>query len=439
MVYRGSGGNGLAEILVEGLHRLHGERKIQGSKNAALPMMAAAVLHKGMTVLNNVPRIQDVFCMMGILKSIGCKCNLEGHTLTIDATEISQIQIPKSFLTAMRSSVIFMGALLGRCKEAKAGYPGGCTIGKRPIDFHLYALREMGTQIQEMDGELYARTESLKGSEILFSYPSVGATEQAILAGVLADGVTLIQGAAREPEIGSLCRMLNHMGAKISGIGTDTLKIKGVTALQDTVYDVPGDRIVAGTYLYAVMAAGGEAVLTGIYPMELERVLKTAEQMGANLQWGDATEESYLKIQMEGRPRGIWVKTSPYPGFPTDLQSPLMAVMASGTGAGEIQETVFEGRFGTAEELRKLGARIEIWRDRARIRGIYPLQGNTVQASDLRGGAALVIGGLAAEGVTKIQNSQHIFRGYEDICGDLAALGAHVRKENHLADLHMGS
>lgn len=418
----------MAEILVEGLHRLRGEIEIQGSKNAALPMMAAAVLHKGMTVLNNVPRIQDVFCMMGILKSIGCKCSMEGHTLTIDASDVSQTQIPREFLTAMRSSVILMGALLGRCGEAQAGYPGGCTIGKRPIDLHLYALREMETQIREKEGELHARTEGLRGSEILFSYPSVGATEQAVLAAVLADGVTLIQGAAREPEIGNLCRLLNRMGAKIGGIGTDTLKIKGVKELQDTVYDVPGDRIVAGTYLYAVMAAGGEMIMSGICPTELNMVFQTAGQMGAKLEWDDSRKSSYLKVRMDDRPDGIWLKTSPYPGFPTDLQSPLMALMAAGNGDGGIRETVFEGRFGTAEELRKMGARIEIWRDRARIHGIYPLHGETVQAADLRGGAALVIAGLAAEGVTKIQNSHHIFRGYEDICGDLKILGADVRK-----------
>lgn len=418
----------MAEILVDGLHRLRGEIEIQGSKNAALPMMAAAVLHKGMTVLTNVPRIQDVFCMMGILKSIGCKCSLEGHTLTIDASEITQIQIPKEFLTAMRSSVILMGAILGRCKEVKAGYPGGCTIGKRPIDLHLYALREMGVQIQEMDGQLHAQAERLRGGEIIFSYPSVGATEQAILAAVLAEGITRIHGAAREPEIGSMCRMLEHMGANIQEIGTDTLKIQGVTSLKDRVCKVPGDRIVAGTYLYAVMASGGEAILTGIHAAQLEQVLQTAMQMGAKLEWKDYQEHSYLNVKMEKRPDNIWVKTSPYPGFPTDLQSPLMALMAAGNGEGEIQETVFEGRFGTAKELEKLGARIEIWRDRARIHGIYPLHGDMVQASDLRGGAALVIAGLAAEGVTRIQNSHHIFRGYEDICGDLKALGADVRK-----------
>ena len=285
----------------------------------------------------------------------------------------------------------------------------------------------MGTQIRETDGELYARTEGLKGSEILFSYPSVGATEQAVLAAVLADGVTLIQGAAREPEIGNLCRLLNHMGAKISGIESDTLRIKGVNELKDTVYDIPGDRIVAGTYLYAVMAAGGEAVLRGICPAELNRVFQTARQMGAKLEWENLPGASFIKVQINDRPDGIWVKTSPYPGFPTDLQSPLMALMAAGNGNGEIRETVFEERFGTAEELRKLGARIEIQKDRARIHGMYPLRGETVQAADLRGGAALVIAGLAAEGVTKIQNSHHIFRGYEDICGDLRALGARVR------------
>ena len=418
----------MSEILVEGLHRLRGEIGIQGSKNAALPMMAAAVLHKGMTVLNNVPRIQDVFCMMGILKSIGCKCSLDGHTLTIDASEISQTQIPREFLTAMRSSVILMGVLLGRCREAQAGYPGGCTIGKRPIDLHLYALKEMGTQIRETDGELYARTEGLKGSEILFSYPSVGATEQAVLAAVLADGVTLIQGAAREPEIGNLCRLLNHMGAKISGIESDTLRIKGVNELKDTVYDIPGDRIVAGTYLYAVMAAGGEAVLRGICPAELNRVFQTARQMGAKLEWENLPGASFIKVQINDRPDGIWVKTSPYPGFPTDMQPQIATLLALSTGTSTVTESIFENRFKYVDELSRMGASIKVEGNVAIIEGVEGFTGAAITAPDLRAGAALVVAGLVAEGYTTIDSIHFIERGYEDFEGKMTALGASMEK-----------
>ena len=416
----------MSEILVEGLHRLRGEIGIQGSKNAALPMMAAAVLHKGMTVLNNVPRIQDVFCMMGILKSIGCKCSLDGHTLTIDASEISQTQIPREFLTAMRSSVILMGVLLGRCREAQAGYPGGCTIGKRPIDLHLYALKEMGTQIRETDGELYARTEGLKGSKILFSYPSVGATEQAVLAAVLADGVTLIQGAAREPEIGNLCRLLNHMGAKISGIESDTLRIKGVNELKDTVYDIPGDRIVAGTYLYAVMAAGGEAVLRGICPAELNRVFQTARQMGAKLEWENLPGASFIKVQINDRPDGIWVKTSPYPGFPTDMQPLLMAALLKAGGRTDFIENVFDSRFGHAKQLSRFGADISVEGRQASVWGVRDLRGAVVSAGDLRGGAAMIIAALSAEGESLIVDPGHIARGYEHLDHKLRSLGADI-------------
>lgn len=415
----------MAEILVQGLQRLHGEIKIQGSKNAALPMMAAAVLHKGMTVLTNVPRIQDVFCMMGILKSIGCGCSLDGHEMTIDASKIDSVQIPERFLTAMRSSIILMGALLGRCGEAEAGYPGGCTIGKRPIDLHLYALEQLGVTITEQNERLIARAEQLRAGEIVFSFPSVGATENAILTAVMAEGTTVIRGAAMEPEICALCQMLNDMGAEMEGIGSNVLKIRGVSELHDTIWAVPGDRIVAGTYLYGLLAAGGRAVFRGVEPEHLKPVLDTALQMGGKV----CAEGACIEAVMEQRPGGLRVQTAPYPGFPTDLQSPLLAVMASGTGEGSIRETVFEGRFATALQLEKMGARIFVEGDIARVYGTYPLRGCRVAASDLRGGAALVIAGMAADGETRISGCRHIFRGYESICEDLRALGATIQKE----------
>lgn len=432
----------MSAIQVQGLRPLKGEVGIQGSKNAVLPMMAASILHKGTTVLTHVPRIQDVFCMMGILESMGCSCFLDGHRLTICTRSLTDIHIPKQYLTAMRSSIMMLGALLGRCGEAATCYPGGCSIGKRPIDLHLYALEKLGAEIKEEDGKIEARASRLKGADIILSFPSVGATENALLAAVLAEGTTVIHGAAREPEIEELCRMLNSMGAEISGGGSDTVTVEGVKTLHDTVYEVPGDRIVAGTYLSCVMAAGGQASFTGVCPRQMERVLEVLGQMGAEICAG----ESRIGITMKARPRSIDLQTEPYPGFPTDLQSPMLSLFSIGTGIGTICETIFEGRFATAAQLRKMGACIEIRRqpgeDRsgegkqsggeeklAVVRGTYPLRGCTVEATDLRGGAALVVAGLAAEGTTTITDCRHILRGYEDICGDLRSLGAEIRRE----------
>lgn len=438
----------MSAIQVQGLRPLKGEIGIQGSKNAVLPVMAASILHKGTTVLTHVPRIQDVFCMMGILESMGCSCFLDGHRLIIDTRSLTDIHIPKQYLTAMRSSIMMLGALLGRCGEAATCYPGGCSIGKRPIDLHLYALEKLGAEIKEEDGKIEARADRLKGADIRFSFPSVGATENALLAAVLAEGTTVIRGAAREPEIEELCRMLSSMGARILGGGSDTITVEGVKTLHDTVYEVPGDRIVAGTYLSCVMAAGGQAAFAGVCPKQMERVLEVLGRMGAEI-WA---EESKVGITMKTRPRPVNLQTEPYPGFPTDLQSPMLSLLSIGTGTGTIRETIFEGRFATAAQLRKMGACIEIGRQAgedgsgegilsgevkqtgggeklAVVRGTYPLRGCTVEATDLRGGAALIVAGLAAEGTTTITDCRHILRGYEDICGDLRSLGAEIRSE----------
>ena len=413
----------MSVIEVQGLTPLEGEIKIQGSKNAVLPMMAAAILHKGTTVIENVPRIQDVFCMLGILDSIGCKCRLEGNRLKIDASVVTETEIPKEFVKSMRSSIIVSGPLLGRMKRADTSFPGGCSIGERPIDLHLTALDALGARVEEDGEELLVTANELTGADIYFPFPSVGATENALMAAVLADGVTVIHGAAREPEIEELCLFLIGMGARIHGVGSSTLFIEGVLSLHDSIFTVTGDRIVAGTYLCAAMAAEGCVTMTGIRPSHMEAVLRCAEEMGAAIQRYD----DRISVTMTGRPAEYSVVTGPYPQFPTDLQSPMMAVMAAAEGTGRMEETVFEGRFGTVKELQKLGADIIIEDNRAEIRGRYPLTGAVVRARDLRGGAALVVAGLASRGVTQITDCSHIERGYEDICRDLKSLGAVIR------------
>lgn len=413
----------MSVIEVQGLRSLKGEIKIQGSKNAVLPMMAAAILHKGTTVIENVPRIQDVFCMLGILKELGCKCSLDGHTLTIDASVLTQTEIPEEYIKSMRSSIMVSGPLLGRTGKAVTSFPGGCSIGKRPIDLHLSAFRSLGAVIEEKGEKLVASAKKLSGADIYFPFPSVGATENALMAAVYADGITVIHGAAKEPEIIILCEFLNHMGARIYGIGTGRLAIEGVKELYDSSFRVDGDRIVAGTYLAAVMAAGGSILMEGIRAEHMKEVFSLAERMGAEVRRG----EGQVEVIMRGRPDGAELVTGPYPGFPTDLQSPFMAVMALASGVSRVEETIFEGRFGTAGELKKLGADIIIEGKRAVIHGLYPLKGEAVLAGDLRGGAALAVAGLGCEGVTVIDGCRHIERGYEDICRDLRSLGAVIR------------
>lgn len=412
----------MSTIQVQGLRPLKGEIEIQGSKNAVLPMMAASILHKGTTVLTHVPRIQDVFCMMGILEYMGCSCSLRDHELTIDASELTGTSIPETYVKTMRSSIMILGALLGRAGEAVTHYPGGCSIGKRPIDLHLFALRALGADIEEDHEMITAKALHLRGTDIHLSYPSVGATENAVLAAVLADGETRVFGAAREPEIEEMCLFLNQMGARISGIGSDVLVVDGVEELNDTIYRVVGDRIVAGTYLAGVAAVGGHARLTGLNASHLLSVLPVFQMMGMSIE----VEEQAVTIKSSSRPLPVTIETGPYPGFPTDLQSPFMAVMAVGRGKSLILEHVFEGRYETARQLQRLGAQIIIEEKAAHIIGVNPLHGGTVEAKDLRGGAALVVAGIAAEGETVITDCHHIFRGYEDICRDLSALGAQI-------------
>lgn len=413
----------MAYVHVAGNKRLNGEVDIQGSKNAALPILAATVLIDGVTRLDKCPKISDVIHMTNILQAIGCKIHWEGSSLIVDSSTIGTSTVPAEHVKKMRSSIIMMGALLGRTKEVTITYPGGCLIGARPIDYHLDAFKEMNISLKEVDGLIVCYTSKIQGADISFKFPSVGATENAILAAVLASGDTIIKNAAKEPEIIDLCLFLNKAGAKISGYGTREIKVSGVDKLHEISYIISPDRIVTGTYLAAVAATGGYVILRNTNCNVLGKVINLYRRIGCNI----ICEKTNILAYATGNPKSIdFVKTEPYPGFPTDMQSQTMAVLMKAIGTSKISEEIFEGRFKIVDELKKFGANIEVKDSVATICGVSQLKGNEVYATELRGGAALVIAGLMADGVTKVYNPEHIERGYEDICRDFRQLGAEI-------------
>ncbi len=412
-------------IQIQGMKRLHGTIVIQGSKNGVLPVMAASLLHKGTTVLTNVPVIQDVFCMMGILNSLGCICTLADHCLVIDAAQAHPGPVPEDLARQMRSSIMLLGPMLGRFGTGQTSHPGGCLIGSRPIDLHLKGLKKLGAKIWEEGGVIQAEASGsagLTGTQIHLTYPSVGATENIIMAAALAQGETVLLGAAREPEIEILCQFLRAAGAEIEGEGTSRIRICGGRTLNDTKFFIPGDRIVAGTYLGAVLCAGGQVFLSGAPSEHMTASIQIAAKMGAEI----SVRDGGFSAASKGRPKAADFATGPYPGFSTDLQSVMMAAAAAAEGTSRIQERIFENRFSTAKELQKLGAHIIINGETAIVEGTPFLKGAHVTARDLRGGAALVAAGLAAEGITLVEGYRHISRGYEDICRDLQAVGAEI-------------
>lgn len=411
----------MSVIHIQGLQRLHGRITIQGSKNAVLPLMAAALLHSGRIVIRNVPEIQDVFCMLGILESLGCVCIFDGHELVMDTRGLNRTRISHRQGRQMRSSVMLLGPLLGRLHRVETCFPGGCSIGRRPIDLHLSALTQMGARTEIRGEQVVAVSEGLHGADIRLTFPSVGATENILMAAVAAEGTTRIYGAAKEPEILVLCQFLSAMGARIEGTGTGCLTVYGGSSLKDVTFMVPGDRIVAGTYLGAVMAAGGEICLSGVPVEHMEGALLTAREAGCEIY----AKENQIRARMTQKPLPFELVTGPYPEFPTDLQSVMLAVASVAQGRSSIRENVFEERFATAGELQKLGAHIIIEEGTAVVTG-GSLKGGMVRAMDLRGGAALVVAGLAAEGESLVHGYSYISRGYEDICRDLEALGARV-------------
>lgn len=409
---------------ITGGERLKGSIDIHGSKNEALPVIAAALLHRGKTVIYGCPNILDVRYMVEILRSLGCEIFWNEDGLMIDASEIHVEDLSRVCVGKMRSSILLLGALLGRCNELALDYPGGCTIGTRPVDMHLTAFTKMGVHIKEQDGRIFCESKGLLGDRIFLPYPSVGATENIMIAAVLAEGITWIHNAAKEPEVVALAEFLNQMGAAICGAGTERIGIVGRCSLKDTEYRIKGDRIVAGTYLLAAAGTQGEIEIKGVHAGDLHALLHICEEMGCRIQ----ITENGVYLNSKHRLFSVQdIHTQPFPGVPTDMQSQLMAVLSMARGETVIYEHVFEKRFRTADELVRMGADIQIKNNRAVIRGVEKLKGCSVSAKDLRGGAALVIAGLMAEGDTIVENSIFVERGYQDICKDLRQLGATIK------------
>ena len=408
-------------IHVKGTGLLEGEVSVQGSKNAVLPILAATILLNGVCILRNCPRISDVDCMLGLLKSLGCKATWDKDNLIIDTSPICKSRLPGELVTCMRSSVMLMGPLLAICKETTMNYPGGCVIGERPIDIHLHVLEKMGASFAVEKDVVKGKAPVLRGSHIRLRFPSVGATENGIMAAVLAQGTTVLQNYAKEPEIRQLCEFLNKAGARIYGFGKSELVIEGVNKLNPITYSIEPDRIVAGTYLFSVAATGGRVYLRNAPYKDMDVVFDVARQMGCEV---DKTPGGIIVKREAGLYPLPYIETMVYPGFPTDLQSVLVTALTVADGESVVEESIFSDRFKIAGELNRMGADITVKGNRAYIRGVKQLHGRDVVASDLRGGAALVLAGIMAKGDTIIRNRHYIERGYEDICRDYGLLGA---------------
>ena len=410
--------------LVEGGRVLGGEYSVGGSKNAVLPILAATILAQDEVVLENCPLISDFFVSLDILEELGCQVHREGRTLTVDSRSLCRTEIGEDMVGRMRSSILFLGALLGRERRASLGHPGGCTIGRRPIDLHLRAFEKMGVHIREVEDIFHCEAPVLLGYHIYLDYPSVGATENVLLLAVKAEGTTVIHNAAREPEIVALARFLRACGAEIYGEGTPTIMIEGVRKMHGAVFTIPFDRIEAGTFLCAAAMTGGTLYLKGAQRQYMERTLEVLEQTGCALRY----EVDAVYLQAPTRLLSDFtVATGPYPAFPTDMQPMLMSLLTLAKGTCMISETVFEARFRLAAALCQMGANIQIHGRNAAVFGVEKLHGARLEAADLRGGAALLLAALAAEGQSRVYGSAFVERGYEKIEDALTFLGGRVR------------
>jgi UDP-N-acetylglucosamine 1-carboxyvinyltransferase len=417
---------GMERFFVEGGSRLYGEVEVSGAKNAALKLIAAALLAPGRTVLHNVPRIKDVETMLAVLDGLGAKTEFSGNTLSIDASSIDSYTAPYDLVRQMRASIVVLGPLVARFGEAEVSAPGGCNLGLRKFNFHLDGLRALGAEVGLDHGFIEATApRGLRGAEINFDYPSVTATENVMMAAVLARGTTIIENGAREPEVVALADFLNLMGASIYGAGTGRIVIEGVDELSSVEYAVIGDRVEAGTFMMATAATGGDVTVKGVDAEHLKMELPKLREIGIDLTY----VEGGIRVRVDdpGALGSADVSTLPFPGFATDLQAQMMVLLTQTSGAGIITENVYENRLQVAEELNRLDADIDLFGGhRALVKGPKRLSGTIVQSPDLRGGAALVMAGLVAEGTTIVDGARHILRGYEDFEEKLTSLGATV-------------
>jgi len=414
------------KFVICGGKSLCGTVSVSGSKNAALPILAASILSGGRVVLDNIPRLSDVVSMCDILSSIGCGVSFSaGDRVLIDATRLNSNVISYQLAGRLRGSFLVMGPLLARLGSVSISMPGGCPIGARPIDLHIKGLAALGACIENRQGSVVAKAKKLVGTKIYLDFPSVGATENIMSAAVLAEGATVIENAAVEPEIVDLANFLCAMGANIFGAGTDTIKIEGVKILKPANYSVISDRIEAGSYLIAAAATGGCVTVQNILPDYVKPLTAKMKEMGIPLDIG----ENYIAVNSEGNFHAVDIKTLPFPGFPTDMQAQMTALLALSEGTGIITETIFENRFMHASELARMGASIKVAGRSAVVEGKKALTGAKVKATDLRAGAALVIAGLAARGDTEISDIYHIDRGYVALEQKLTQLGADIHRE----------
>ena len=421
------------KLVIRGGRRLQGSVSIAGAKNAALPELCAALLVADTLVLHNVPQLQDVATMLKLLRSMGVvaeQCTSQPDMVTLDARHISTPEAPYELVKTMRASILALGPLLARFGQAKVSLPGGCAIGSRPVDQHIKGLQAMGAEITVQHGDILAKAKRLKGARITTDMVTVTGTENLLMAATLADGETVLENAAQEPEIGDLATLLIAMGAQIEGQGSSRIRIRGVEQLQAPAapHHILPDRIEAGTFLCAVAAAGGDVTLQGAEAHHLDAVIDKLRDSGANISDGVQDGQPWIRVRSDGRPRAVGFRTSEYPAFPTDMQAQFMAVNCIAEGTARISETIFENRFMHVNELVRLGARIEVDGHTAVVTGVPLLSGATVMATDLRASASLVIAGLVAQGETVVDRIYHLDRGYDRMEAKLRAIGADIER-----------
>lgn len=414
----------MQKLAIQGGFPLHGEVRISGAKNAALPIMCASLLSAEALELSNVPDLHDVVTMRKLLQQMGVRADVQGEELTLDGGQVNKLEAPYDMVKTMRASVLVLGPLVARFGEARVSLPGGCAIGSRPVDLHIKGLQAMGAQISIEHGYIHAQAKRLKGARIFFDIVSVTGTENLMMAATLADGVTVLENAAREPEVIDLANCLIEMGANISGAGTDMITIVGVDKLHGASHRIMPDRIESGTFLVAAAATGGSITLRETRADILDTVLEKLTEAGATVR----VEADTIHLEMRVRPKSVDLRTAPYPAFPTDMQAQFMALNAIAENSAMMVETIFENRFMHVQELRRLGAQIDVEGNAALVRGVQRLEGAAVMATDLRASACLVIAGLVAQGETVIDRIYHLDRGYAHIEAKLTQLGANIRR-----------